>query len=115
MAYAGQPNARSSERRSSSLKRAFGCPAFDIYGLSEIIGPGVAGECEARDGLHVADDHFLPEVVEPTSGESLESGREGELVLTTLSKRALPMIRYRTGDITALTVEPCRCGRTSAR
>lgn len=98
-----------------ALETGLGCAAFDIYGLSEIIGPGVAGECEARDGLHVADDHFLPEVVDPTSGESLESGREGELVLTTLSKRALPMIRYRTGDVTALTLEPCRCGRTSAR
>ena len=98
-----------------ALETGLGCAAFDIYGLSEIIGPGVAGECEARDGLHVADDHFLPEVVDPASGEVLEAGREGELVLTTLSKRALPMIRYRTGDITALTLEPCRCGRTSAR
>ena len=98
-----------------ALETGLGCAAFDIYGLSEIIGPGVAGECEAHDGLHVADDHFLPEVVDPASGELLEAGREGELVLTTLSKRALPMIRYRTGDITALTLEPCRCGRTSAR
>jgi phenylacetate-CoA ligase len=97
------------------IETGLGCAAFDIYGLSEIIGPGVAGECEARDGLHVADDHFLPEVVDPASGECLEAGRQGELVLTTLSKRALPMIRYRTGDITALTLEPCRCGRTSAR
>ena len=98
-----------------ALERALGCPAFDIYGLSEIIGPGVAGECEAREGLHVADDHFLPEIVDPVSGAVRPPGSEGELVLTTLTKRALPMIRYRTGDITTLTLEPCRCGRTSAR
>jgi phenylacetate-CoA ligase len=98
-----------------SLERALGCPAFDIYGLSEIIGPGVAGECEARQGLHVADDHFFPEIVDPVSGTVLAPGVQGELVITTLTKRALPMIRYRTGDITMLATEPCRCGRTSAR
>jgi phenylacetate-CoA ligase len=99
----------------SALERAFGCPAYDIYGLSEIIGPGVAGECEARDGLHVADDHFLPEVVDADTGRPLAAGREGELVLTSLTKRAMPVIRYRTGDITTLTTEPCACGRTSTR
>jgi phenylacetate-CoA ligase len=99
----------------AALERAFGCPAYDIYGLSEIIGPGVAGECELRDGLHVADDHFLPEIVDPATGVVLPPGREGELVLTSLTKRAIPMIRYRTGDITALTDAPCRCGRTTAR
>ena len=99
----------------TALERAFGLRAFDVYGLSEIVGPGVAGECETREGLHIADDHFLPEIVDPVSGASLPSGREGELVLTTLTKRAMPLIRYRTGDITTLTVEPCRCGRTSAR
>ncbi|HMH49330.1 MAG TPA: phenylacetate--CoA ligase [Candidatus Acidoferrum sp.] len=104
-----------SEELRRSLERAFGCPAYDIYGLSEIIGPGVAGECEARDGLHVADDHFLPEIVDPASGVPLPPGAQGELVITTLTKRALPMIRYRTGDVTTLTREPCRCGRTSAR
>jgi len=98
-----------------ALERALGCPAFDIYGLSEIIGPGVAGECEARDGLHVADDHFLPEIIDPSSGDVRPDGMQGELVLTTLTKRALPMIRYRTGDVTTLVTEPCRCGRTSAR
>jgi phenylacetate-CoA ligase len=98
-----------------ALERALGCPAFDIYGLSEIIGPGVAGECEARDGLHVADDHFLPEIIDPASGQPLPPGVQGELVLTTLTKRALPMIRYRTGDVTTLVTQPCRCGRTSAR
>src|SRR5499427_1225585 len=98
-----------------ALEAGLGCPAYDIYGLSEIIGPGVSGECEARDGLHIADDHFLPEIVDPVSGVVLEPGREGELVVTTLTKRAMPLVRYRTGDITTLTLEPCRCGRTSAR
>jgi phenylacetate-CoA ligase len=99
----------------AAIERAFGCRAYDVYGLSEIIGPGVAGECEARTGLHVCDDHFLPEIVDPATGTPLAPGTEGELVLTTLTKRAMPMIRYRTGDITSLSLEPCACGRTSAR
>ena len=99
----------------AAIERAFGCRASDVYGLSEIIGPGVAGECEARAGLHVCDDHFLPEIVDPATGTARPPGVEGELVLTTLTKRAVPMIRYRTGDITTLTTEPCACGRTSAR
>jgi len=99
----------------ASLERALGCPAYDIYGLSEIVGPGVAGECEARAGLHVCDDHFLPEVIDPATGAVREAGQEGELVLTTLTKRAMPMVRYRTGDVTTLLPEPCACGRTSAR
>jgi phenylacetate-CoA ligase len=99
----------------AALERALGLRAFDIYGLSEIIGPGVAGECEARAGLHIADDHFLPEIVDPASGRPLAPGREGELVLTTLTKRAMPLVRYRTGDITTLSLGPCVCGRTSAR
>jgi phenylacetate-CoA ligase len=90
--------------------------AYDIYGLSEIVGPGVAGECEAQAGLHVQDDHFLLEIVDPASGAPLPPGREGELVLTTLTKRALPLVRYRTGDITTLLDDgPCPCGRTSVR
>ncbi len=103
------------EAMRAALERAFGCRAFDIYGLSEIVGPGVAGECEAQAGLHVCDDHFLPEVVDPATGAPLPPGREGELVLTTLTKRAIPMVRYRTGDITTLTTDPCACGRTSVR
>ncbi|HEU4368590.1 MAG TPA: phenylacetate--CoA ligase [Methylomirabilota bacterium] len=99
----------------AALEHAYGCRAHDVYGLSEIIGPGVAGECEARDGLHVCDDHFLPEVVDPATGAPCAPEVEGELVLTTLTKRAVPMIRYRTGDITTLTTTPCACGRTSAR
>jgi phenylacetate-CoA ligase len=103
------------EAMRTAVERAFGCRAYDIYGLSEIIGPGVSGECEAREGLHVADDHFLPEVIDPASGAPLAPRHEGELVLTTLTKRAMPVIRYRTGDITALDPAPCRCGRTSVR
>ena len=99
----------------TAIERAFGLLAFDVYGLSEIIGPGVAGECEARDGLHIADDHFLPEIIDPASGAVLPPGREGELVFTTVTKRAMPLVRYRTGDITTLNLDPCRCGRTSAR
>ena len=86
--------------------------AFDIYGLSEIVGPGVAAECEEQNGLHVFEDHFFPEIIDPESGTVLPDGEEGELVLTTLSKEAMPLIRYRTGDITKLLPEPCGCGRT---
>ncbi|MFW5934655.1 MAG: phenylacetate--CoA ligase PaaK [Halolamina sp.] len=89
---------------------------IDIYGLSEIIGPGVSNEChEAQDGLHVWEDHFLPEVVDPRTGEPVEEGEEGELVLTTLSKEALPVLRYRTGDLTTLDYAECECGRTMVR
>ncbi len=92
-----------------------GIQAFDIYGLSEIIGPGVAVECPCHRGLHVFEDHFFPEVIDPDTGRALPDGEEGELVLTTLSKQAMPMIRYRTRDITALAAEPCGCGRTVRR
>jgi phenylacetate-CoA ligase len=89
--------------------------AFDIYGLSEIIGPGVGCECRRHDGLHIFEDHFYPEIVDPETGEALRDGEEGELVLTTLSKQAMPMIRYRTRDITRILPEPCACGRTIRR
>ncbi len=92
-----------------------GMKAFDIYGLSEIIGPGVAIECECQSGLHIFEDVFLPEIVDPRTGEPCPPGTLGELVLTTLSKRAMPMIRYRTHDITMLIEEPCGCGRTIRR
>ncbi|HEY3329099.1 MAG TPA: phenylacetate--CoA ligase [Capsulimonadaceae bacterium] len=92
-----------------------GIEAFDIYGLSEITGPGVAIECSEHDGLHIFEDHFFPEIVDPETGEALPDGAEGELVLTTLSKKAMPMIRYRTRDITALISERCSCGRTLRR
>jgi phenylacetate-CoA ligase len=98
------------------IEALWGIHAVDCYGLSEIIGPGVATECaEGRDGLHVNEDHFLPEVVDPGTGEPLPAGTEGELVLTCLTKRAQPILRYRTGDVTRLNFEPCRCGRTTVR
>ncbi len=89
--------------------------AYDIYGLSEIIGPGVGAECRCQAGLHIFEDHFYPEIVDPGNGQPVPEGEEGELVLTTLSKRAMPMIRYRTRDITAFIAEPCACGRTVRR
>jgi phenylacetate-CoA ligase len=92
-----------------------GIEAFDIYGLSEIIGPGVGIECHLHNGLHIFEDHFYPEIIDPESGRVLPDGAEGELVLTTLSKQAMPMIRYRTRDITSLETAPCACGRTIRR
>jgi phenylacetate-CoA ligase len=89
--------------------------AFDIYGLSEIIGPGVACECQQHNGLHIFEDHFYPEVIDPETGETLPDGCEGELVLTTLSKQAMPMIRYRTRDITSIVPGTCECGRSLRR
>ncbi|MEN6601778.1 MAG: phenylacetate--CoA ligase [Bryobacteraceae bacterium] len=97
------------------MEAAAGIRAQDIYGLSEIIGPGVAIECECQDGLHIIEDHFYPEVIDTETGEPVPDGMEGELVLTTLSKRAMPMIRYRTRDITSLVTESCPCGRTLRR
>ncbi|HPZ40853.1 MAG: phenylacetate--CoA ligase [Dethiobacteria bacterium] len=89
--------------------------AFDIYGLSEVMGPGVAYECPAKEGLHLAEDHFIAEIIDPASGEVLPEGATGELVITTITKEALPVVRYRTHDITSLTREPCPCGRTHLR
>ncbi|MEN6407642.1 MAG: phenylacetate--CoA ligase [Thermoguttaceae bacterium] len=89
--------------------------AFDIYGLTEIIGPGVAAECSEQNGLHVFEDHFYPEIIDPDTLEPLPDGAEGELVITTLSKQAMPMLRYRTRDITSIHVESCPCGRTIRR
>jgi phenylacetate-CoA ligase len=98
------------------IERELGVKAIDIYGLSELVGPGVSVECdEVQKGLHVWEDHFYPEVVDPDTGEVLPEGEEGELVLTNLTCEALPAIRYRTGDITSLTSEPCDCGRTHVR
>jgi phenylacetate-CoA ligase len=104
------------ERMRAELESALGLAAVSFYGLSELCGPGVAAEClVARDGLHVQEDHFLVEVVDPDSGQPLPPGAEGELVFTTLIKEALPLIRYRTGDIGRLTPDPCACGRTGRR
>jgi phenylacetate-CoA ligase len=103
------------EAMRGQLEALWGVVASDFYGLSELIGPGVAGECPEHDGLHINDDHFLPEIVDPASGAPLGPGKEGELVLTALTREALPMLRYRTGDLTSLNPEPCACGRTTAR
>jgi phenylacetate-CoA ligase len=92
-----------------------GIKAYDIYGLSEIIGPGVGTECSQQSGLHIFEDHFLLEVVDPETGQPVPDGEEGELVLTTLSKKAMPIIRYRTHDITSIVPEQCGCGRTIRR
>lgn len=89
--------------------------AHDIYGLSEIIGPGVAAECEAKAGLHLNEDHFYPEIIDPETGEALPPGSRGELVISTLTKEGIPLVRYRTRDITFLKAEPCSCGRTLVR
>jgi phenylacetate-CoA ligase len=97
------------------IETVSGIKAYDIYGLSEIIGPGVATECMCQNGLHVFEDHFLVEVVNPQSLEPLPDGGEGELVITTLSKQAMPLIRYRTRDITAIETRPCACGRSIRR
>jgi phenylacetate-CoA ligase len=97
------------------IESAAGIKAYDIYGLTEIIGPGVGAECFAQDGLHIFEDHFYPEIIDPDTLEPLPDGTQGELVFTTLSKEAMPMIRYRTRDITSIISETCKCGRTIRR
>ena len=105
-----------SEALRQEIEEALAIKAMDIYGLSEVIGPGVAMECiEAQNGLHIAEDHFLPEIVDPKTGLPLPYGETGELVFTSLTKEAFPVIRYRTGDIASLNPEPCICGRTLVR
>jgi phenylacetate-CoA ligase len=104
-----------SEAMRDRIQEDSGIRAHDIYGLSEIIGPGVGIECMQQRGLHIFEDHFYPEIIDPDTGEVLPEGAEGELVLTTLSKQAMPMIRYRTRDVTALVSEQCACGRTLRR
>jgi phenylacetate-CoA ligase len=104
------------EAMREQIDAGLGIRATNIYGLSEIIGPGVSNECvEARDGSHVNEDHFLPEIVDPASGDPVPEGDEGVLVFTTLTKQAMPLLRYWTGDVTSLRAEPCRCGRTLVR
>ncbi len=105
-----------SDAMRAEIERRLNIVATDIYGLSEVIGPGVSNECiEAKDGLHIAEDYFYPEVINPETGEPLPPGEWGELVFTSLTKEAFPNVRYRTGDITRLIEEPCPCGRTSRR
>ncbi len=104
------------EEMRRDIERKMGIKAIDIYGLSEIMGPGVGIECvQAQDGLHLMEDHFLCEVIDPETCEPLPPGEVGELVITTLTKEAQPLIRYRTRDITKLNITPCKCGRTFAR
>jgi phenylacetate-CoA ligase len=105
-----------SEAMRSEIEAKLNLAAIDIYGLSEIMGPGVAIECiEAKNGLHIWEDHFIPEIINPETSEPVMPGERGELVITTITKQGIPLIRYRTRDITALNYEPCVCGRTHAR
>jgi phenylacetate-CoA ligase len=103
------------EEMRREIEKRFGIKAYNVYGLTEIIGPGVAHECEEQKGLHIWEDHFLPEIIDPETGEWLEEGKEGELVLTTLTKEGVPMIRFRTRDITSFVPGECPCGRTGRR
>jgi len=105
-----------SEKMRDEIERKLNIQAIDIYGLSEVIGPGVSIEClEAKRGLHIFEDHFIPEIISPKTGEVLPYGQKGELVFTTITKEAFPLIRYRTRDISVLYPEPCKCGRTHVR
>jgi phenylacetate-CoA ligase len=97
------------------IEERFGLEAFDLYGLTEVIGPGVAAECSQHQGLHINEDHFYPEVIDPDTGKVLPDGEFGELVLTCLTREALPLLRYRTRDRVAIRHDPCPCGRTFAR
>jgi phenylacetate-CoA ligase len=104
------------EQMRFEIERQLGLAALNVYGLSEIVGPGVSSECiEVRQGAHIQEDHFLVEVIDPETDRPVGPGEEGELVFTTLTKEALPMLRYRTGDISSVDVTPCECGRTMAR
>ncbi len=104
-----------SERMRTQLEEKLGISAHDIYGLSEVLGPGVSMECSQKQGMHVHEDHFIAEIIDPNTGKQLPLGQQGELVFTSLTKEAFPVIRYRTRDITTLVAEPCPCGRTHLR
>lgn len=104
-----------SEGLKEEVAKVWGIKYYEIYGLSEIIGPGVANSCAHSNELHIFEDHFYPEIINPETGEVLPYGQKGELVITSLTKQALPIIRYRTGDITVLNDAPCKCGRTHVR
>ncbi len=110
--FGGEP---SSETMRRFIAENTNVVPFDIYGLSEIVGPGVGGECRCKCGMHILEDNFYPEIVDPDTGEVLPDGEEGELVLSTLTKRAMPILRYRTHDIASIIPEPCECGRTIRR
>lgn len=104
-----------SEEVRKRIESTMGISATDNYGLSEVVGPGVAGECELKSGMHIAEDHFLVEVIDPAGGGRLPPGELGELVITTLTREAVPVVRFRTGDLSRVDLEPCDCGRTTAR
>jgi phenylacetate-CoA ligase len=110
--FGGEPWSESTRR---AIESRFGLRAHDLYGLSEIMGPGVACECDEQAGLHGWEDHFLFEVLDPETQQPVAEGQAGELVITTLTRDALPMLRYRTRDITRITTAPCDCGRTHLR
>ena len=99
----------------NQIEKTLGLFATDNYGMSELMGPGVSGDCKYRCGMHINEDHFYPEIINPDTEEVLERGSQGELVITTLTKEGIPMLRYRTKDITKINYEPCKCGRTFAR
>lgn len=103
------------EEMRSQIEKTLGLFATDNYGMSELMGPGVAGDCVYREGMHINEDHFYPEIIDSKTGEVLPKGSQGELVITTLTKEGIPMLRYRTKDITQINYEPCKCGRTFAR
>jgi phenylacetate-CoA ligase len=107
-----EPHSEATRRK---IEQIYGLKAYDSYGLSEMCGPGVAFECPQQNGLHLWEDHFYPEIIDPASGAVLPEGEEGELVLSTLKREAMPLIRYRTGDLTRLLPGPCPCGRTHRR
>ncbi len=104
-----------SEEMRQDIEKTLGIKAYDIYGLTELSGPGVAFECSEQNGMHINEDHFLAEIIDPDTGEVLPEGSEGELVFTSLDKEAFPLLRYRTRDICTLTREKCSCGRTHVR
>lgn len=104
-----------SENMRREIEAKLGIRAYDIYGLSEILGPGVGCECEYQSGMHIWEDHFIPEIIDPDTGKVLPAGATGELVLTTITKEGFPVIRYRTRDICSLDYSPCKCGRTHVR
>jgi phenylacetate-CoA ligase len=107
-----EPHSEAARRR---IEELFGLRAFNCYGLSELNGPGVAFECPAQDGLHLWEDAYLAEIVDPDSGRALPEGERGELVLTNLAREGMPLVRYRTRDVTSITGAPCPCGRTHRR
>ncbi len=104
-----------SEEMRRDIEQTLGIKAYDIYGLTELSGPGVAFECSAQQGMHINEDHFIAEIIDPETGEPLPDGQQGELVFTSITKRAFPLLRYRTRDVCVLTHEKCSCGRTHVR